>query len=320
MPFINEILKYKSLSIVGLEKNTGKTECLNYVLKRLPIESKKVCITSIGIDGEGLDQVTNTKKPEITLRKGLYFATSETHYRTRKILSEIVDISDERTSLGRIITAKAITEGKSLLSGPSSAPSLIRWLGETNRFGIDLSIIDGALSRLSSASPAISEALILSTGAAFSANIDTLVEKTAFVAEMVHLPIIELPKDETKMVTLSSLVKTTGSLIGDNIEVIRISGALTDGFLKKIMSEKRFGEVEIVVNDFTRIFASPQTYRAFASRGGKLKVEHSSKLIAITVNPTSPSGMVLNSDKLCAVLSDKIGLPVYDIVKNNYEA
>ena len=36
MPFIKEILKYDSLSIVGLEKNVGKTECLNYILSRLP--------------------------------------------------------------------------------------------------------------------------------------------------------------------------------------------------------------------------------------------------------------------------------------------
>ena len=35
MPFTGDILQYKSMSIVGLEKNTGKTECLNYILKRL---------------------------------------------------------------------------------------------------------------------------------------------------------------------------------------------------------------------------------------------------------------------------------------------
>ena len=35
MPFINDIATFKSLSIVGLEKNTGKTECLNYILGRL---------------------------------------------------------------------------------------------------------------------------------------------------------------------------------------------------------------------------------------------------------------------------------------------
>ena len=38
MSFINEILNYDSLSIVGLQKNTGKTVSLNYVLDRLPVE------------------------------------------------------------------------------------------------------------------------------------------------------------------------------------------------------------------------------------------------------------------------------------------
>ena len=36
MSFISDILKFKSLSIVGLEKNTGKTVCLNFILDRLP--------------------------------------------------------------------------------------------------------------------------------------------------------------------------------------------------------------------------------------------------------------------------------------------
>ena len=50
MTFINEILKYNSLSIVGLQKNTGKTVSLNYVLDRLPVERKRIAVTSIGID------------------------------------------------------------------------------------------------------------------------------------------------------------------------------------------------------------------------------------------------------------------------------
>ena len=86
MPFINEILKYDSLSIVGLQKNTGKTECLKYVLARLPLEQKKVAVTSIGIDGETTDQVTRTQKPEIVLREGMYIGTSEAHYRQRRLV------------------------------------------------------------------------------------------------------------------------------------------------------------------------------------------------------------------------------------------
>ena len=149
VPFINDILNYDSLSIVGLQKNTGKTECLKYVLERLPLEQRRVAVTSIGIDGETTDQVTRTQKPEIVLREGMYFGTSEAHYRQRRLVSELIDVSDESTSLGRVVTARALTQGKILLSGPSSSMGLRRWMRDMRRHDIDLVIIDGALSRLS---------------------------------------------------------------------------------------------------------------------------------------------------------------------------
>ncbi len=95
MSFIDDILRYNSLSIVGLQKNTGKTVSLNYVLDRLPVERKRIAVTSIGIDGETTDQVTRTQKPEIYLRQGMYFGTSEMHYRQKRIVSELIDVSDE---------------------------------------------------------------------------------------------------------------------------------------------------------------------------------------------------------------------------------
>ena len=79
MPFTGDILQYKSMSIVGLEKNTGKTECLNYILKRLEHSGKQLALTSIGIDGESVDQVSLTQKPEIELFENLIFVTSEKH-------------------------------------------------------------------------------------------------------------------------------------------------------------------------------------------------------------------------------------------------
>ena len=44
-----------------------------------------------------------------------------------------------------------------------------------------------------------------------------------------------------------------------------------------------------------------------------------SKLIAVCVNPTAPNGYVLDSDILCRKLEEALKLPVYDIVKNNYD-
>ncbi|MBQ9821417.1 MAG: hypothetical protein IJM58_04790 [Muribaculaceae bacterium] len=334
LPFINDILRYDSLSIVGLEKNTGKTETLKYVLDRLPVLTKRIAVTSIGIDGETTDQVTRTQKPEIVLREGMYFGTSETHYRQRRLVSEVIDVSDVTTSLGRVVTARAVTGGKILLSGPSSGSGLKHWMSEMQRYDIDLVVIDGALSRMSLASPAVSQSMILATGAAYSVNMNTLVSKTAHVVDLINL---ELTDDENIAMlmpiesgvwfidkdrqlhgldAISSLSKDFHFQGMDCCETLYVSGALVDGFLEKVRMNKNLKQTELVVRDFTKIFVSPQQFRLFIKGGGRIRVLQKSKLIAVTVNPTSPSGYVLDSDTLCNRLSEAIGLPVYDLLKN----
>ena len=334
LPFIDEILKYDSLSIVGLEKNTGKTECLKYVLDNLPVERKRIAVTSIGIDGETVDQVTRTQKPEITLREGMYFGTSEMHYRQRRLVSELIDVSDETTSLGRVVTARALTGGKILLSGPSSGSSLKRWMRDMRQHGIDHVIIDGALSRMSSASPAVSQSMILATGTAYSANMTTLVQKTAHVVDLVNLELTS-ERNVNRLAPLEKgvwFIDTDGALHDlnamtslsqeihfDGVEhcaSLYVAGALVGTFLDKVRKHKTLRHAEIVVRDFTKIFVTPQQYRLFVKGGGRVSVLQKSKLIAVTVNPTSPTGYVLDSDLLCNRLSEAIGLPVYDLLKN----
>ena len=334
VPFINDILNYDSLSIVGLQKNTGKTECLKYVLARLPLERKRVAVTSIGIDGETTDQVTRTQKPEIVLREGMYFGTSEAHYRQRRLVSELIDVSDESTSLGRVVTAKALTQGKILLSGPSSTSGLQRWMRDTRRHGIDLAIVDGALSRLSLASPAVSQSMILATGAAYSINMSQLVQRTAFVVDLINIGMTS----EGNIALLSPLesgmwwIDTDGQLhemegatsLSQQVEfhgmdrcaTIYVAGALVDSFLEKLRKNKQLRQVELVVRDFTKIFVTPQQLRLFEKAGGRIKVLQKSKLIAVTVNPTSPSGYILDSEAVCDKISQAINLPVYDLLKS----
>ena len=339
MPFIAELIKYKSCSIVGLEKNTGKTECFNYVMQRLPLDKIRVAVSSIGIDGETTDQVTKTAKPEIFLREGVYFGTSEKHYLTKLLTSELLEISDENTSLGNIVIGKALTPGKLLLSGPSSTNGLRRWMNEMQKYDIDLTIIDGALSRLSLASPAVSESMILATGAAYSANINTLVQKTVFVVQMINLELTSQENYDTfidinsgvwaidsdndsdfgkKLVDLKVASSLSININTDGLnkcKTLYVSGALTDNFVNHIRQNKIFNETEIVVRDFTKIFLTPMTYNTFVNGKRKITVLQKSKLIAVCVNPTSPNGIVLDSEKLCKTLSEAINLPVYDLKK-----
>lgn len=330
MPFIQEILKYKSLSIVGLEKNTGKTECLNYILNRLPLSKIKVAVTSIGIDGEGKDRVTETKKPEIYLKKGVIFSTDEANYNNRDLVSNLLQITGERGALGRIITAECVIGGKILLSGPSYSEALKRWSREVEVLGVDLKIIDGAISRISSASPAISEAMILATGAALSLNINTLVAKTKFMVELIKLGKVsyDIAKSLEKIdsgiweinsngkikdlgINSSLLIGSADYVVLKKVKRIFLSGALTDKFIERLENKK----IEIIVRDFTKIFLSELEYRKFIAAGGKILVLERSNLIAVCVNPTSPKGYSFNSDVLCEALKKEISIPVYDIFK-----
>ena len=119
----------------------------------------------------------------------------------------------------------------------------------------------------------------------------------------------------TSALALSSL-KTD---ITAGMKLIYTVGALTDKLLNLVADSKNVKDVTLVVKDFTKIFVGEQAYRVFCSRGGKIKVLQKSKLVAVCVNPTAPNGYVLDSDILCEKLQEAIGLPVYDIVKNNYD-
>lgn len=332
MPFLKEIEKYKSLSIVGLEKNTGKTECLNYVLSRLRDSRKQIALTSIGIDGENRDQVTQTHKPEIELNEGMMFVTSETHYAKRRLFSEVIDVSNQTTSLGRLVTAKTIHSGKVMLSGPANNAEIVRLIADLKAKGVDLTIVDGALSRKSLGSPAVTEAMILATGAALSANIPQLVFKTQYVYDLIQLTEIDSelkPKfrgiengiwaldesGEVKNTGISSVLmikKEKDKLFQFGTDFF-VSGAVTDQFLDFLKNQKRVNKIRLIIRDFTRVFANPETYYAFVKKGGKIQVLDKTNLVAITINPVSPDGYRLNSDELKLALETKLQVPVFDV-------
>lgn len=332
MPFVEKILPYRSLSIVGMEKNTGKTVCLNYLLRRLHERGVAVAVTSIGIDGEQVDSVYATAKPEITLYEGTHFITSEQHYRQRRLVSRIVDVDRQHTALGSLVTAEVLCRGKVILSGAATTEKLRRQIDELEARGIPLTLVDGALSRLSLASPTITDAMVLATGAAVSVNLQQLVSKTRFVCSLVRLPAVE-PTLRDKLSRLTSGVwcidddgvcHDTGFasalLVGSHVaDLFRqgrrlfLSGVLSDRLLQQIATLPHVEEITLIARDFTKLFITPETYANYHRRGGQLAVLQQSQLTAVCFNPTSPQGFRLDSQRACATLSEALGLPVYDV-------
>lgn len=331
MPFVNDILQHRSLSIVGLEKNTGKTVCLNYILRRMAQKGIPVAVTSIGVDGEQTDSVYATAKPEITLFEGTRFITSEQHYRQRRLVSQILEVDERRTSLGRLVTAEVICPGKVILSGAATTEKLRQ---QIEHFSPLLTIVDGALSRLSLASPTVTNAMILATGAAVSPNLQQLVSKTRFLFRLINLPEI----DSAQQSRLTPIEQGLWAIDSDGLphdlhiasafllnqshdnlflygSTFFASGAVSDRLLRYFSAQKQIKDTVVIVRDFTKLFISSDVYADFTRRGGRLMVLQQSKLIAVCLNPTSPQGYLLNSADACKTLADALQMPVYDVMK-----
>lgn len=334
MPFIKEILKYRSLSIVGLEKNTGKTVCLNYVLRRLDELGVHPAVTSIGVDGEQTDAVYGSAKPEVRLYGGSLFITSERHYRQRRLVSKLMEVTQRRTSLGRLVTAEVVCGGKILLSGAASTLVLKRQLAHLQEMGVQLTLVDGALSRLSLASPTVSEAMILATGAAVSANIPQLIQRTRFVYNLINLEETDRAQRDSLFQLENGLwaVDSDGMphdlglqsvLLLDKYEgnlfrygtTFFAAGLVNDRLLRHFAQQGNAKDIVLIARDFTKIFAQPETLKKYQASGAQLQVLQRSNLVAITLNPTSPRGYNLHSDDACKALSDALGVPVHDVMR-----
>ena len=331
MPFVDSVFKYGSIAFVGMDKNCGKTETMNYFLQGATSYNKNIAVTSIGIDGEQKDQVTATAKPEITLYEGDMFLTCEAFYKSRRLVSEILDISDHSTALGRLVTARVLQTGKVMLAGPADTYNLRKDIAKLKRFGAELVVVDGALSRLSIASPTVTDALILSTGAVVAPTIDGIVKKTAYQVELIRIPEINTPfvgdmnnaERGIYCLTEQGLVDSgvdSVFTIGNNIDrlfangyTIFFSGALNDTVVESFTIQPFVDKIEIVVRDFTKIFVTDKVLNNFLKRGGRIKVVSSSKLLAVSVNPVSVKGYSVSSEDLCDALSQRISQDVYDV-------
>lgn len=362
-----------SVSIVGLAKNAGKTEVLNYILGRVAEvrqlatgaprhtagAAANIAVTSIGLDGERVDQVKRTPKPEIELAEGMVFTTSETHFRQKRLAAEVLDVGGRgggdtagevrETALGRLVTARALTAGKVILSGPSDTDSLRRLIAGMGRFGVKTVLVDGALSRLSHGSPAVTEGMVLVTGAAVSHNIERLVRETKYVFDRTGLPVVETSLGERlagleggvwvidgagevhdagmrSALTIGAGVDAAvseraggkgGTGPGGDIfrlgTTVFVPGVVSERLLEQLRVQKNVADIQLIVRDFTRIFATPETYCSFLARGGRVSVLQRSEVLAVCVNPTSPEGYRLDSARLVARMSEALGVPVYDV-------
>ena len=184
---LNLIKDYDSVSIIGMNKNVGKTTTLNHILKEAR-GNRLLGLTSIGRDGEDLDRVTATEKPKIYIEENTIIATAKQCLFNSDITKEILKTTGIHTPMGEIVICRALSDGYVDLGGPSVNSYMTEIRDELLSLNCDLVIVDGALGRKTFASPATTKATILSTGAALSRSMRKVVEETVHTVRLLSLP------------------------------------------------------------------------------------------------------------------------------------
>lgn len=139
---IQQLQSVRSMSIVGMCKNAGKTTMLNWLLAHSG-RGRVLGLTSIGRDGESTDVVTGTEKPSIFVPAGTLIATARISVARRR------DEGDSREhrhphAAREVIIMRARSDGYVQLAGPSITTQLKSVSQTFFDLGAEQSIIDGA--------------------------------------------------------------------------------------------------------------------------------------------------------------------------------
>ncbi|WP_099187539.1 lysine 5,6-aminomutase reactivase subunit KamB [Tepidibacter mesophilus] len=331
---IKTLKKYKSVSIIGMDKNVGKTTTLNYILSKTK-GKMTLGLTSIGRDGEEKDVVTSTYKPKIYISKGTLIATSKTCFLNSDVTKEILISTNINTPMGQVIISKSLSDGHVELAGASSNKDIKGICGSLIKLGAELALVDGALSRKTSASPFITDATILCTGACVSKSMNDVVKDTIHIVNTLSLDkeedeiVLEKAnnisrvgviyedlqfKDLNLLTSIDSSKEIVQNLNKNSTHIV-IKGLLLDKVVQDIMkSTDLYKELTILIQDSTKSFVSNSTMYRFLKTGGNIKVINKINLIGISVNPKSIYGYEFDKNQFLEKIRAQVKLPVFDVI------
>src|SRR5699024_607723 len=286
-----------------------------------------------------LDLVTETEKPKIFVEEGTLVATTSDMLLLGDAKVEIISVTDYRTPLGSIIIGRVKDSGYVQIGGPQTVKETKEVANIMLELGAEFVIIDGALDRISSAAPSVSEGTILSTGATLSRNVNKVIEETLHVVNLLKLPEV---KDEKARPLIEEIVESgkvclinedyeieplkvrtalsCGNIIGDHIsedtKYVVVSGSLVKNTIEDmIKTTRKYKNVKIIISDGTKVFIKPKDWLRFQRYGVKVEVLNSIELVAITTNPYAPQGYYFDPREFLEKMKGYVKeVPVIDVV------
>jgi hypothetical protein len=324
----------RALALVGLAKNTGKTETLAAILREHAAAGRLVGVTSIGRDGEEHDVIdARIDKPRVQLQQGSLVATTGALLRSSGVAHERLVQTGVRTPLGEVVLARLSEAGTVEVAGPSAAADL-RSVGDAMlELGAEQVLIDGAIDRRAASSPAVADGLVMATGAILGEDIEAVVAATSDAVDLVRLPAASpsAGADDGGVVVdrrlaLNAEPAQIAALLREHPQATTfvVDGALGERFLEGLLaarSERAGRELRIAAGDPTKVFLSRRGPRWYARQGVSIEVLQTIELKAITVNPVAPQSHRFDSRMLRELIEAAVSdVPVLDVLDDSYLA
>lgn len=296
------------VGIAGTAKNTGKTTTLQAVAGYLRAEGLPLFLTSIGYDGEDLDNVTGLPKPKITVEEGDQVATALLllEQASARFTGEV--FTGVKCALGPVYRATAVSPGKVVIAGPASTEEVgaILRTAPVER----TVLLDGALSRLAPLSLATS--LIIATGAARSEDPRFIAKELQGISAVMSLPKwkgsrstgIHMPGGlyvmgaEETVPPLLKMQVISGTQAAKQSQRVRVDvdGPVNPEVLQSLlrsvaqipvkMSLVAHHPVDLLLSGDHTLW--PSVLSSVVSGGHALSVRHPASLLGFTLNPYIP--------------------------------
>jgi hypothetical protein len=340
------------LALVGLAKNTGKTVALAALLAELQDAGRLVGVTSVGRDGEERDVIdSRIEKPRVMLAEGSLVATTDELLSASGIPYNVLENTGVRTPLGPVLIARLKGPGAIEVAGPGAAAEVRAVSDAMLGHGAEQVLIDGAIDRRAASSPDVSDALVMSTGAILSEELDEVVARTRRAVELARLPLLtdESPAGRQLREIAQSLAHGTclaldeglgahplpprfvlsaepeliARVLGDGVPPrwLLVSGALPEAFLNGLapLVRRAASELTVVVSDPTKVFLSQRGPGFYARQGIGLQTLRGIDLRALTVNPIAPQSHSFESSRMRTMLGEAIaGVAIFDVMDQGY--
>ncbi len=333
----------RMLAVVGLAKNTGKTETLAALLREHAKAGRPIGVSSIGRDGEEHDVIdARIEKPRVQLQAGDLVATTGALLRSSGVAHERLSRTGVRTPLGEVVLARISKPGSVEVAGPSAAAELHSVGEEMLLLGAEQALLDGAIDRRAASSPAVADGLVMATGAILGEDIEDVVRATSDAVDLVRLPAAgdEQAGEDTgsmgdadsgrvaldRRLVLNAEPAEIATLLREHprARTLTVDGALSERFLEGLLaarSERAGRELRIVAGDPTKVFLSRRGTRWYARQGIAIEVRRTIALKAITVNPVAPQSHRFDSRQLRELIAAAVpDVPVLDVLDESYLA